>query len=220
MSELLDCVVVGPSPEDAEAVVIWLHGLGADGHDFEPIVPMLGLPRVRFVFPNAPHRPVTINMGFVMPAWYDILTLEPTSTREREQDVRASAEQINAIVDHEIERGTPASRIVIAGFSQGGAMALHVGTRYPRALAGIMVLSAYHVLREAHAEERSDANLATPMLCCHGTRDPVVPVGRGERAYEDMKTGREIEWHTYPMQHEVCPEEIAEIARWLAKRLP
>lgn len=219
--ELLDCVQVGPSGQNVRGVVIWMHGLGADGHDFEPIVPMLRLPDVRFSFPNAPARPVTINMGFVMPAWYDILTLEPSDTRERADDIATSARQITALIDHERQAGVPSERIVLAGFSQGGAMALHVGCRYPHPLAGIMVLSAYHLLPDTFASERSEANTRTPMLICHGERDPVVPIGRGERARDDMiAAGHRVEWHAYPMQHEVCPEEIAVVADWLSARLP
>jgi phospholipase/carboxylesterase len=217
----LDCVQVGPDGADVRGVVIWLHGLGADGHDFEPIVPILRLPDVRFLFPNAPARPVTINMGFSMPAWYDILTLEPTGTREREEDILVSAAQIATVIDEQREAGVASDRIVLAGFSQGGAMALHVGCRYPHPLAGIMVLSAYHVLRDTHAEQRAPANAATPMLMCHGERDPVVPIGRGEQARDDMiAVGHPVEWRAYRMQHEVCPEEIAVIAGWLAARLP
>jgi phospholipase/carboxylesterase len=217
----LDCIRVGPQGPDVRGVVIWMHGLGADGHDFEPIVPMLNLPDVRFSFPNAPARPVTINMGFVMPAWYDILTLEPSDTRERADDVLVSAAQIANLVDRERDAGVPSERIVLAGFSQGGAMALHVGCRYPHPLAGIMVLSAYHVLRDSHDAERAEANTHTPMLMCHGDRDPVVPIGRGEATRDDMvAAGHPVEWHAYRMQHEVCPEEIGVVARWLAARLP
>lgn len=221
VSALLDRVVVGPPTEKARGVVVWLHGLGADGHDFEPIVPMLRLPDVRFVFPHAPRRPVTINMGFVMPAWYDILSLEPSDTRESEPDIRASADQVVALLEDERQRGASPERIVLAGFSQGGAVALHVGDRYPQTLAGIMVLSAYHLLRDTYDAERSEANLATPMLFCHGQHDPLVPMARGQQARDDHQSERRpLEWHDYPMQHEVCPPEIEQVAGWLSQRLP
>lgn len=219
--DLLERVVVGPAIPEARGVVIWLHGLGADGHDFEPIVPMLRLPDVRFVFPHAPVRAVTINMGFQMRAWYDILTLEPTDTRESEPDIRASAKQIVALLDHERARGASPERMVLAGFSQGGALALHVGDRYPHPLAGIMALSAYHLVRGTYEAERNEANSTTPMLFCHGRNDPLVPMARGRQAHDDHRhPDRALEWHDYPMQHEVCPPEIQQISTWLAARLP
>ena len=216
MSAPLETVEVGPA--DASAAVVWLHGLGASGHDFEPIVPMLGLPQVRFVFPHAPTRPVTLNMGFVMHAWYDI-RIGDVGFREPEEDVRASAELVEALIAREEARGVPSSSIVLAGFSQGGAMALHVGTRLPRPLAGIMVLSAYHLLPDRYPAERSDANLSTSMLFCHGRHDPLVPMQRGRTAYDAVSPGHPAAWHDFDMQHEVCPDEIAVIRDWLHQRL-
>lgn len=216
MPETLPCVEIDP-PGEPEGVVVWLHGLGADGHDFEPIVPLLGLPRARFVFPHAPRLPVTINGGMVMPAWYDIVALEAGG--EREADVRRSALLLQALLEREEQRGVPASRIVLAGFSQGGAMALHVGTRYPRGLLGIMVLSGAEVLARTHDREETAANRSTPMLFCHGTADPLVPIAAGRRAYAaHAHGGRPAEWHEFPMAHEVSPAELTVIRQWLAAR--
>jgi phospholipase/carboxylesterase len=216
MSELLSAVEIDP-PGRPEGVVVWLHGLGADGHDFEPIVPVLGLPRARFVFPHAPSMPVTINGGMVMPAWYDILAIGGGG--EKEADVRRSAAQIRAVVEREEQSGVPADRIILAGFSQGAAMALHVGTRYPRALRGIMVLSGYEVLAPLREREETIANRPTPMLFCHGTADPVVPIAAGRLAYEaHAHPDRPAEWHQFPMGHEVSPSELTVIRQWLGAR--
>lgn len=217
---LLDCLELGPSAsQPAAASVIWLHGLGADGHDFAPIVPMLRMPSVRFVLPHAGTRPVTINGGFVMRAWYDILALDFSGVRESERHIRESAEQISALIERERLRGIPSERIALVGFSQGGAMALHVGVRERERLAGIAVLSGYLVLGgNTLPEERSAANSTTPMLFCHGSKDPVVPVFLGKAAHDQLKAldpERPLEWHDYPMGHEVCPEELTVIAKWL-----
>jgi phospholipase/carboxylesterase len=201
-------------------VVLWLHGLGASGHDFEGIVPLLELPQVRFVFPHAPPRPVTINAGMVMPAWYDVLQLAGDERGvEDESGIRASAGLIEALLEREEQRGVPSGRIVLAGFSQGGAMALHVGTRYPRPLGGIMVLSGYEVLSGAREAEQAPANLTTPLLACHGRLDPLVPLSRGRRAFEAHAQGRPAEWREFPIGHEVSLEEIAAIRAWLHRRL-
>lgn len=213
---LLPCVEVEARGEPVGSVV-WLHGLGADGHDFEPIVSLLGLPHVRFVFPNAPSRPVTINGGMVMPAWYDITSLGGRGPGEREEEVRASARLVQAVLAREEQRGVPSSRIVLAGFSQGAAMALHVGTRYPRTLLGIMVLSGYEVLPETREAEAAEANRTTPMLFCHGTYDPLVGIDRGRRAHQAYaRPEHKAEWHEFPMGHEVSPAEIVVIRDWLA----
>ena len=217
-TELLSCVEVEARGEPRGSVV-WLHGLGADGHDFEPIVSLLGLPIVRFVFPNAPARPVTINGGMVMPAWYDITSLGGRGPGESEADVRLSARLIATLVEREEKRGVPSSRIVLAGFSQGAAMALHVGARFPRPLLGIMILSGYEALAETREAEAGEANRTTPMLFCHGTHDPLVGIDRGRRAHEAYaRPDRKTEWHEFPIGHEVSPAEIVVIRDWLAER--
>jgi len=199
-----------------------MHGLGADGHDFAPIVPMLGLPDVRFIFPHADVMPVTLNGGMVMRAWYDIISLERGPGREPEPGIRASATQIEALIAREVERGIPPERIVIAGFSQGAAMALHVGVRHAAPLAGIMVLSGYRLLADTILAERSSANLATPILFCHGTHDEVLPVSEGRAAHDFMVEHgdtTDVAWHEYPIGHSVNDAEIAVVAAWLGKRL-
>jgi phospholipase/carboxylesterase len=203
--------------------VIWLHGLGADGHDFEPIVPELVRPgerALRFVFPHAPVRPVTINNGFAMRAWYDIAGLD-RRTLEDEQGIRASQQAITALIERENARGIGSERIVLAGFSQGGAMALFSGVRYPHSLAGIMGLSCYQVLAPQFAAERQPANQSTPVFMAHGTQDPMVPLLLGEAACRQLQSaGYQVEWHTYSMPHSVCPQEVADIGTWLRRVLP
>lgn len=218
---LLPCVEVeahGP----ASASVIWLHGLGADGHDFEPIVPHLKLPHARFVFPNAPAIPITINGGFVMPGWYDIRSLELSphvKDREDPAQIAASARAVEAVIARELARGVPSERIVLAGFSQGGAMALHVATRHAARLAGFMVLSAYELLVGSGGEH--EANKATPALFCHGRNDSMVPMFAGQAACESARrSGREVRWYDFPIGHEVSMPEIQTIGGWLRERLP
>jgi len=231
VSEILPCVEIEP-PGGPSGTVLWLHGLGADGHDFEPIVPLLiargaevnppppDLTRLRFVFPHAPERPVTINGGMVMRAWYDVRALGAAAGAEdRGEDVRRSAALIEALLAREEERGVPSSRIVLAGFSQGGAMALHVGVRHRQTLRGIMVLSGYEVLSETRDAEAVPANRLTPLLACHGTADPLVDIRRARSAYDaHAASGRPAEWHEFPIGHEVSAEEIAVIRRWLGER--
>lgn len=206
----------------AAASVILLHGLGADGHDFVPIVGELGLPDslpVRFVFPHAPMRPVTVNNGYVMRAWYDITAFTPEGRADKTGTAESSRRVANYI-DHERQRGVAAARVVLAGFSQGGAVALYTGLRYPERLAGILAMSCYLPFPETLAADRSAANRDVPILLCHGRNDPIVPVGMGLEAREELKAqGYAPEWHDYPMQHAVCMEEIAEVARWLMRRL-
>jgi phospholipase/carboxylesterase len=217
--ELLPTVEAGPEAE-AQGSVVWLHGLGADGHDFEGLVPLLGLPRVRFVFPHAPVRGVTINGGLLMRAWYDIVRFDANEGGEEPSHVRASAELVEALLARERERGLPSTRTVLAGFSQGGAMALHVGLRHAEPLAGIMVLSGYEVVRDTRAEEAGAANRATPLLFAHGRFDPLVPIGRARRSYEALAAeGRPVEWHEYGMGHEVCADEVSQVRDWLHQRL-
>ncbi len=217
-SDLLPAVEIEPSQGPARAAVLWLHGLGADGHDFEPVVPYLGLDpalRARFVFPHAPAIPVGINGGFVMPAWYDIVNPDLGAHPDREGIAR-SMEAVARLLAREEERGVPAERTVLAGFSQGGAIALRLGLSYPKRLAGILALSTYLVDEEAAQAERGTANAATPILQAHGAFDPMVPIARGRDARDRLRAlGHELRWLEYPMEHQVCPQEIADIGAWL-----
>ena len=221
MSALLDAVELEPE-STATTAVIWLHGLGANGHDFPPIVPELGLPDdhgVRFVFPHAPAIPVTINGGMVMPAWYDILAMD-FDRRVDEDGVRRSHEHLVALIEREKERGISSEQIVVAGFSQGGAIALHTGVRYPEPLAGIVALSTYIAADCDLEAELSDANRAIPILQCHGIQDPMVGIGMGEAARERLSgLGYSVEWHTYPMAHQVCMPEIEVVGAFLRRVL-
>lgn len=202
--------------------VIWLHGLGADGHDFEPIVPELVRPGerpLRFVFPHAPVRPVTLNGGYPMRAWYDIAALDRGAAQD-EAGIRASQQTITTLIRRENERGIATDHIVLAGFSQGGAMALYAGPRYPQKLAGIMGLSCYLLQGARLQAERSAANQSTPLFMAHGSHDPVVAPALGEEACRQLQTaGYTVEWHTYSMPHSVSPQEIAAIAGWLRRVL-
>jgi phospholipase/carboxylesterase len=203
---------------ETRGAVIWMHGLGASNRDFEDIVPMLNRPDLRFIFPAAPVRPVTINGGYPMPSWYDILSFDNPPLREHEPDVRSTAAQIETLIAREIERGVDSRRIVLAGFSQGGAMALHVGLRYSKPLAGVMVLSGYLVLPQSLPEERSPENASTPLLFCHGTSDPTVPLSLARRALEAVTAMKySAEFVEFPMPHTICEPEIGTITRWLAQ---
>ena len=207
------------------ASVIWMHGLGADGNDFVPIVNELelsGAPATRFVFPHAPMRPVTINNGQVMRAWYDVSfgDLEGKSRRADAVGVHESQEQINALVEREAKRGIAAGKVVLAGFSQGGAVALQAGLRYPEKLAGVMALSTYLPLADSLPQERAAANKSTPIFMAHGTYDPVVPLIMGAGSMTFLTgLGYLVEWKQYPMQHSVCAEEIQDIGAWLRRVL-
>jgi phospholipase/carboxylesterase len=218
VADLLDAVEIEPRGA-AEAAVIWLHGLGADGHDFEPLVPELGLPaspRVRFVFPHAPVQPVTINGGYEMRAWYDIYN----DRRQDEAGIRASQARVEALIARERQRGVACHRIVLAGFSQGGAIALQTGLRHAERLAGILGLSTYLPLVETVAAEADRANRAVPIMLMHGTQDPLIPFERASfsrRALEEL--GYPVEWRQYPMPHSVCAEEIVDIGAWLKRVL-
>jgi phospholipase/carboxylesterase len=203
--------------------VLWLHGLGADGHDFESVVPELVRPgerALRFVFPHAPVRPVTINGGLAMRAWYDILAFD-RQTPQDEPGIRASDALVGELIRRENSRGMATERIVLAGFSQGGAIALFSGARYPQRLAGIMGLSCYLLLESRLAAERAAANQATPVFLAHGSQDPVVDVRAGLLARQVFEAaGYPVEWHAYPMPHSVCQQEIIDIAAWLRRVLP
>ena len=207
---------------DPTGTVIWMHGLGADGHDFEPLVPELvrrGERALRFVFPNATVRPVTINGGYAMRAWYDIAGID-RHTIQDEAGIRASDTAIRALIRREGERGIPTQRVVLAGFSQGGAVSLFTGTRYPEQLAGIMGLSCYMLLASTFEAERAPANQSTPIFMAHGAYDPVVPPALGDETQRLLAAANyAVEWHSYPMPHSVCPEEVAHIAAWLRKVL-
>lgn len=225
MSEeaLLPAVVLNPpAGTEHRASVIWMHGLGADGHDFEPVVPMLGIgPEhgVRYVFPHAPAIPVTLNMGMTMPAWYDISEIDLRRCHD-EGGIRRSAERIRDWIAHEREAGIPSEQIVLAGFSQGGAIALFVGTRHDEPLAGILALSTYLVCEESLDAEASEANAETPIFQAHGSLDPMVPQERGEAARDRLlQAGYPVAWHSYPMQHQVVAEEIAAVGAWLRERI-
>jgi phospholipase/carboxylesterase len=203
---------------ETRGAVIWMHGLGASNHDFEDIVPMLGRPDLRFIFPAAPVRPVTINGGFPMPSWYDILSFDNPPLREHEPDVRASAEQIVALIDRQVALGVDSRRIVLAGFSQGGAIALHVGLRYQKPLAGILVLSGYLVLPQQLKQERHAANTSTPVLFCHGTVDPTVPLQLARTAFQSVTALQQpAEFLEFNMPHTICEPEITAITRWLGE---
>jgi phospholipase/carboxylesterase len=217
-----ESVTVTTGARPAQASVIWMHGLGADGSDFEPLVPQLRLPKrlaVRFVFPQAPVRPVTINAGYRMRAWYDIQGIGP-NLPEDAAGIAESSARIHRFIERERAAGVPAARIVVAGFSQGGAVALHSALRFPERLAGVLALSTYLPLRERLAAEASVANRRLPVLMCHGRFDPVVPLHYGEWSRDALiALGWPVEWIAYPMQHEVCLPQIADIAAWLAARL-
>jgi phospholipase/carboxylesterase len=214
-------VVIEPEGR-AGAAVIWLHGLGADGHDFVPIVPELKLPPqlpVRFLFPHAEVRPVTVNGGMRMRAWYDIVGFNRMDVQD-EAGIRASAARVDSLIEAQVADGVPRERIVVAGFSQGGAIALHAGLRQHGPLAGVMALSTYLPLEETVAAEATPAGRAMAILMCHGRQDPVVVFDRGVHSRDALRAlGVLVEWHEYPMQHSVCPAEISEIARWLRLRV-
>ncbi|TDR40397.1 phospholipase/carboxylesterase [Tahibacter aquaticus] len=202
--------------------VIWLHGLGADGHDFAPIIPELvakDWPAIRFVFPHAPVRPVTINNGMKMRAWYDIAGTDIAS-RQDETGVRESVAQLDALIAREADRGVPAERVILAGFSQGGAVVLAGGVRHAKRLGGVVALSTYLPIAEKTAAERSVANAELPIFMAHGSHDQVVPQNLGTRSRDVLRgLGYSVDWHSYPMAHQVNAEEIADLRQWLALRL-
>jgi phospholipase/carboxylesterase len=222
VADLLETIEIETATTPATSIV-WMHGLGADGNDFVDIVPELRLPAdrgVRFVFPHAPMRPVTINGGYVMRAWYDIRD-DGGVRREDPAGMRASQAAIEALVARERARGIPASAIVLAGFSQGGAMALHTGLRHPERLAGVMALSCSLPLADTLAAEAAAANRDVPIFMAHGTHDQMIPKARAKRAHDTLTgLGYKVEWHEYPMPHSVCMEEVADIAAWLGQVLP
>lgn len=214
-TELLECLEVASDPsKDSVGTVIWMHGLGADATDFEPLVPMLDLDKpLRFVFPNAPERAVTVNGGMVMRAWYDI---DPASPVAGDDDIRESAAQIVDLIQREIDQGCSADRIVLAGFSQGGVIALHQGLRHMDELAGIMALSTYIHDHEHLLDEISFANASIPIFMAHGMSDAMIPIARAVTSRQALEQlNYQVQWQQYGMGHQVCPEEIADIAGWL-----
>lgn len=217
MNKTLESIVVEPTAP-ANAAIIWMHGLGADGHDFEPIVPELDLMpplHARFIFPHAPYRPITINGGHVMRGWYDLAELNSLRV-EDEPGIRASGHAIEALIAQQVASGIPARRIVLAGFSQGAALALHTGLRYTQPLAGIIALSGYLPLMAVLSAEAHSANARTAIFLAHGTQDNVVPLLLGERTRAVLERAKyAVTWRTYPMSHSVCAQEISDIAEFL-----
>ncbi len=221
MTALLPRIELESAPNPT-AAVIWLHGLGADGNDFAGLVPELdleGCPPIRFIFPHAPSIPITINGGYVMPGWYDLYGMDLVS-RQDDRGIQKSEWAINALIENEVARGIPYDRIVLAGFSQGCAMALHTALRLPHKIAGVMALSGYLPLADRFPSERHAANAHTPIFMAHGTQDQVVVIQRGEESRDALaKLGHPVQWHTYPMPHSVHPREIADIAAFLQQVL-
>jgi phospholipase/carboxylesterase len=209
-----------PGGVEVNASVIWLHGLGADGGDFAPMVPQLDLPGhfgIRFIFPHAPSIPVSINNGYVMPAWYDIKQMDTDRHVDAEQ-LRQSARWVHQLIDREVERGVDSRRIIIAGFSQGGAVSYEAALTYPLALAGIMALSSYFA--SADSIEIDSAQNQIPIMICHGSLDPVLPESLGRKGLETLESlGFTPQYHIYPMEHAVCPQEIVDIAAWIGSVL-
>lgn len=221
MTTELECIEITTTANQPEFAVIWLHGLGADGNDFAPIVPELGVDHlpIRFIFPHAPVIPVTINGGMPMRAWYDLYMMDLVR-HEDEKGLRESQQLVNALIARENARGIPTEHIVLAGFSQGSAMTLQTGLRLEEKLAGMVCLSGYLPLAKQLESERNPANQNTPIFMAHGLQDPVVPLLRAEETRTELtRLGYEIEWHTYPMPHSVCAEEIQAISQFLKKVL-
>lgn len=221
MTKSTNAVILEPATTH-RASIIWLHGLGADGNDFVPIVPELRLPEtlgIRFVFPHAPVRPVTINGGMAMRAWYDVRNMD-LRRNEDTQSIEDSAAIIRQFIAAETADGIAPEQIILAGFSQGGAMALHTGLRYPVKLGGVLALSAYLPLPDRFMAEASHENMATPVMVCHGTFDQVIPASAGKQSCDFLRlSGYSVDWHSYPMQHSVCMEEVDDISRWIVSIL-
>jgi len=220
---LLPAEIIYTNPnKTAVYSVIWMHGLGANGHDFVPIVPELQLPEtldIKFIFPHAPVRPVTLNNGYQMPAWYDIYSLDRPDNAS-EADILKTVAQINDLIEAEINEGRTADKIILAGFSQGGVIALQTGLRYPERLAGIMALSTYIPFPESLLSQISPAQKGLPIFAAHGLQDPVIPIASWQHYVPLLESaGFDVEAHSYPMEHSLCPEEISDISNWLQKVL-
>ena len=220
MSEL-EAIII-ETDEHPDAAVIWLHGLGADGNDFVPIIEQLQLPSdlvIRFIFPHAPIRPITINQGYPMSGWYDISS-DSIVAQEDEMGIKESSAILKQLCEEQEENGIDACRIVVAGFSQGGAIALHCGCRYPKPLAGIMALSTYLALPDSLDDEISDAAIETPVFMAHGQQDEIIDFQHGKDCQQQLESyDMDIHWHEYEMGHSVCLEEIQHIRRWLTEVL-
>ena len=218
--DLLEHIEI-PPPVPARSTVIWLHGLGADGHDFEQIVPELKLAEdssIRFIFPHAPIRPITINDGAEMHGWYDFI---PHSETAGHDDIIESSGQISALIDHEIERGISSQNILLAGFSQGGVIALHTGARCQQRIAGILAISTYLHDFTGTEKDMTDANLAIPIMMAHGTHDQMIPIMRAATSRENLiRLGYDVRWFDYPMEHQICLEEVEQIAEFFNEVLP
>ncbi len=202
------------------ATVIWMHGLGADGHDFEPVVQMLNLPHIKFILPHAPYRPVTLNNGYEMRAWYDIFGLQPDSPQDA-IGIRAMQATLDAMIEAEIANGIPSERILLAGFSQGGAMALHTTTRFTQPLAGVLALSTYLPLKQQLEQEKQSANQHCPIWMAHGRFDSVITLATAQASRQALEAaGYQVSWHEYDMPHSVCEAEISDIRQFLLQVLP
>lgn len=221
-NNLLECIEIEPKIMP-RAVVIWMHGLGADGNDFVDIVPQLHLPdnsAIKFIFPHAPLRSITINNGCVMRAWYDIKSLSALADNEDKDGIYDSVTKIHALIDKEKSLRVPSDKIILAGFSQGGAIALHVGLRYPEKLAGIIALSSYLPLQSTLAKEKAAANNDTPLFMAHGKDDPLIPINFARESKDLLTTDNyQVAWHEYSMQHSVCTQEINDISKWIQRIL-
>ncbi|HSI45040.1 MAG: alpha/beta hydrolase [Methylophilus sp.] len=216
---MLEKIIVNKRGNES-ASILWMHGLGADGHDFEPVVQMLNLPHIRFILPHAPYRPVTLNNGYEMRAWYDIFGLQPDSPQD-ETGIKKMQNTINAMIEHEISKGIPSNRIVLAGFSQGGAMALHTATRFTQPLAGMLALSTYLPLKNKLVSKQHPANRQTPIWMAHGRSDTVILLATAESSRQALEAaGYPLEWHEYDMPHSVCEQEIDDIRGFLLSVLP
>jgi len=214
---VLESIIKHPQAQDC---IIWMHGLGADGHDFEPVVQMLNLPHIKFILPHAPYRPVTLNNGYEMRAWYDIIGLQPDSPQD-EIGINSMQSTINSMIEAEIVRGIPSYRILLAGFSQGGAIALHTATRFDQPLAGVLALSTYLPLKNQLQEKQHVANQQLPIWMAHGRQDSVITLSTAQSSRQALESaGYKVEWHEYEMPHSVCEEEVNDIRDFLLRVLP